>query len=61
MPPPGETSRPYDDQFAVLGNGLVTLTASATITDGDGDRRPTARSSTLAATSGLPTTVRRSM
>ena len=28
---------PFDDQFAVLGTGLVRLTASATITDGDGD------------------------
>ena len=35
--PPGESSPPYDDQFAVLGNGLVNLTASATITDGDTD------------------------
>ena len=32
-----DVRRPYDDQFAVLGNGLVNLTASATITDGDGD------------------------
>ena len=28
---------PFDDQFVSLGNGLVTLTASSTITDGDGD------------------------
>jgi Ca2+-binding RTX toxin-like protein len=33
----GDTSPPYDDQFAVLGANLVRLTASATITDGDGD------------------------
>ena len=33
----GDTSAPYDDQFAVLNTGLVRLTASATITDGDGD------------------------
>ena len=33
----GDTSAPYDDQLAVLATGLVTLTASATITDGDGD------------------------
>ncbi len=32
-----DTSAPYDDQFAVLGYGLVNLTASATITDGDSD------------------------
>ena len=35
----GDTSAPYDDQFAVLNTGLVRLTASATITDGDGDTR----------------------
>ena len=35
----GDTSAPYDDQFAVLGTNLVRLTASATITDGDGDTR----------------------
>ena len=33
----GDTSAPYDDQFAVLTRDLVRLTASATITDGDGD------------------------
>ncbi|MEQ1775760.1 MAG: DUF5801 repeats-in-toxin domain-containing protein, partial [Burkholderiales bacterium] len=27
----------YDDQFAVLANGLVSLTGTATTTDGDGD------------------------
>ena len=32
-----DTSAPYDDQFAVLGNNLVKLTGTATITDGDGD------------------------
>ena len=31
------TTAPFDDQFAILGTGLVNLTASATITDGDGD------------------------
>ena len=35
--PPGESEPPYDDQIAVLDNGLVTLTASATIEDGDTD------------------------
>jgi len=35
--PPGETSGPYDDQHAVLNTGLVNLTGTATITDGDGD------------------------
>jgi len=34
---PGETSGPYDDQYAVLNTGLVNLTGTATITDGDGD------------------------
>ncbi|MCX5941193.1 MAG: DUF5801 domain-containing protein, partial [Cyanobium sp. LacPavin_0818_WC50_MAG_67_9] len=33
----GTTTAPFDDQFAILGDGLVNLTASATITDGDGD------------------------
>ncbi|MBR1126614.1 hypothetical protein JQ628_34200, partial [Bradyrhizobium lablabi] len=33
-----DTSAPYDDQFAVLNTGLVNLTATATITDGDGDK-----------------------
>jgi len=28
---------PFDDQFAVLANGKIALTASSTITDGDGD------------------------
>jgi len=37
-----DTSAPYDDQYEVMGSGilglgLVTLTATATITDGDGD------------------------
>ncbi|KTD15930.1 hypothetical protein, partial [Legionella lansingensis] len=34
---PSPTGSPFADQFAVLGNGLVTLTASALTTDGDGD------------------------
>jgi|GEM_PF-2639586 len=29
---------PYDEQLAVLGNGLVQLSGTATITDSDGDR-----------------------
>jgi hypothetical protein len=33
---PGET-HDFDDQLAVLDNGLVGLTGTATITDGDGD------------------------
>ena len=33
----GTTTAPFDDQFAILGNGLVNLTGSALITDGDGD------------------------
>ncbi|GEM_PF-2472961 len=33
----GDTSAPYDDQYASLANNLVKLTATATITDGDGD------------------------
>ncbi len=32
-----DTSAPYDDQFASLGNNLVKLTGTATITDADGD------------------------
>jgi VCBS repeat-containing protein len=36
--PNGDTSAPYDDQFAILANGLVTLSGTATITDGDGDQ-----------------------
>jgi VCBS repeat-containing protein len=35
--PNGDTSAPYDDQFAVLANGLVNLSGTATITDRDGD------------------------
>jgi VCBS repeat-containing protein len=31
------TTAPFDDQFAVLANGLVQLTGTATITDKDGD------------------------
>ncbi|MFN4039563.1 MAG: DUF5801 repeats-in-toxin domain-containing protein, partial [Erythrobacter sp.] len=31
------TTAPFADQFAVLADGKVALTASATITDGDGD------------------------
>ena len=34
---PGEENGPFDDQFAVLNTGLVNLTASATVTDSDGD------------------------
>ena len=32
-----ETGSPFDDQYAVLGAGLVKLTGSALATDGDGD------------------------
>ena len=35
--PNGDTSAPYDDQFAVLANGLVRLSGTATIVDRDGD------------------------
>ena len=34
---PTPTATPFEDQLAVLGSGLVTLTGSATITDFDGD------------------------
>src|SRR6266567_3152995 len=34
---PTPTQAPFDDQLATLANNLVTLTASATITDFDGD------------------------
>ena len=34
---PGDTAAPYDTQEAVLGTDLVGLTATRTITDGDGD------------------------
>ena len=37
--PNGDTSAPYDDQFATLANGLVRLTGTATITDADNDMR----------------------
>ncbi|MBF7730857.1 DUF5801 repeats-in-toxin domain-containing protein, partial [Pseudomonas sp. N040] len=33
-----DTSAPYDDQFAVLGSNLVSLTATVTVTDGDNDQ-----------------------
>jgi len=36
-PDNSDTVAPYDDQFAVLGADLVTLTATATITDEEGD------------------------
>ena len=36
---PTPTVTPFEDQLAVLGSGLVTLTGSATITDFDGDTR----------------------
>lgn len=35
---PGSGTSPFDTQLAVLGNGLVQLSGTATITDGDGDR-----------------------
>ena len=35
-PVPG-TGAPFDDQFAILADGKISLTASATITDRDGD------------------------
>ena len=35
---PGDTAAPYDTQEAVLGTDLVGLTATRTITDGDGDK-----------------------
>ena len=35
--PPGATAAPYDTQLAILADGLVELTATATITDGDDD------------------------
>ncbi|MDW9177998.1 DUF5801 repeats-in-toxin domain-containing protein, partial [Legionella pneumophila] len=34
---PSATGAPFDDQLAVLGNNLVSLTATALTTDGDGD------------------------
>ena len=34
---PTPTGTPFEDQLAVLANGKVTLTASVTITDNDGD------------------------
>lgn len=34
---PGEANGPYDDQFASLLDSAITLTASSSITDGDGD------------------------
>jgi VCBS repeat-containing protein len=34
---PGVTSAPYDTQLATLGDGLVRLTATAQVVDGDGD------------------------
>lgn len=34
---PGEADGPYDDQFATLLDSAITLTASSSITDGDGD------------------------
>ncbi|MBA3511969.1 DUF5801 repeats-in-toxin domain-containing protein [Sphingomonas sp.] len=33
----GTTTAPFDDQFTVLANGKITLTATSTITDNDGD------------------------
>lgn len=33
-----DTQSPYDDQFAVLSNNLISLKETVTITDGDGDR-----------------------
>ncbi|MBK7163111.1 MAG: hypothetical protein IPH79_11755 [Sphingomonadales bacterium] len=33
----GEANGPYDDQFASLLDSAITLTASSSITDGDGD------------------------
>jgi VCBS repeat-containing protein len=35
----GDTSAPYDDQFALLADGLVRLNGTATITDADNDTR----------------------
>ena len=34
---PSGTAAPFDDHVAVLANGKITLTASSTITDNDGD------------------------
>ncbi|MFO9313271.1 DUF5801 repeats-in-toxin domain-containing protein, partial [Legionella pneumophila serogroup 1] len=34
---PSASGAPFDDQLAVLGNNLVSLTATALTTDGDGD------------------------
>nr|WP_061483856.1 enhanced entry virulence factor RtxA [Legionella pneumophila] len=34
---PSATGAPFDDQLASLGNNLVSLTATALVTDGDGD------------------------
>jgi T1SS-143 domain-containing protein len=34
---PSASGAPFDDQTAVLGNGLISLTRSGSITDGDGD------------------------
>ncbi|WP_230207064.1 DUF5801 repeats-in-toxin domain-containing protein [Novosphingobium sp. Gsoil 351] len=34
---PSATAAPFDDQFAILADGVITLTASSTITDNDGD------------------------
>ncbi len=34
---PSASGSPFDDQNAVLGNGLISLTRSGSITDGDGD------------------------
>ena len=36
-PVEGITTAPFDDQFAVLANNLVSLTGTALTTDGDGD------------------------
>jgi T1SS-143 domain-containing protein len=34
---PSASGAPFDDQNAILGNGLISLTRSGSITDGDGD------------------------
>ncbi|WP_435200393.1 DUF5801 repeats-in-toxin domain-containing protein, partial [Qipengyuania sp. 902] len=37
-PLPGANGAPYDDQFAILGTGILSLEGTATIVDRDGDR-----------------------